>query len=214
MVRAPTANLPSEKAGAGTPLRPFCRRGGRLQWWENVLGGRMPRMRARAFAPSYGRGSVRQSRPHPTKAVSVCLSGTVRTGSRGGRAPGSSASGYRRCRLYASTGRYGRQKKGGTARLSRLSGTGGPCRHQLRSSRSSRGIRLKMPPPRTMPTSSQRLPVSSCRRARRRPWSRASTRQNGRAREAQRGESVISGEQDSRSSWVNVRRKGKMVSAR
>ena len=28
------------------------------------------------------------------------------------------------------------------------------------------------------------------------------------------GESVISGEKDSRSSWVNVRRKGKMVSAR
>ena len=174
MVRAPTANLPSEKAGAGTPLRPFCRRGGRLQWWENVLGGRMPRMRARAFAPSCGRGFVRQSRRIRRRRCPSASPVPSGTGSRGGRAPGSSASGDRRCRLYASTGRYGQQKKGGTARLSRLSGTGGPCRHQLRSSRSSRGIRLKMPPPRTMPTSSQRLPVSSCRRARRRPWSRPS----------------------------------------
>ena len=177
MVRAPTAALrrpPSVKGPEQDPCPgPFfavvaeaCSGG------KAAPGGRMPRTRARAFAPSYGRGPVRQS-------------------ARGGRAPGSSASGDRRCRLYASTGRYGRQKKGGTARLSRLSGTGGPCRHQLRSSRSSRGIRLKMPPPRIIPTSSQRLPVSSCRRARRRPWSRASTRQNGRAREAQRGEKVM-----------------------
>ncbi len=181
MVRAPTAALrrpPSVKGPEQDPCPgPFfavvaeaCSGG------KAAPGGRMPRMRARAFAPSCGRGSVRQSRRIRRKRCPSASPVPSGTGSRGGRAPGSSASGDRRCRLYASTGRYGRQKKGGTARLSRLSGTGGPCRHQLRSSRSSRGIRLKMPPPRIMPTSSQRLPVSSCRRARRRPWSRASTR--------------------------------------
>ena len=176
MVRAPTAALrrpPSVEGPEQDPCPgPFfavvaeaCS-GGKTYSADGCPGCAQGRSRRlMAVVPSGSPGRIRRRR---CPSASPVPSGT---GSRGGRAPGSSASGDRRCRLYASTGRYDRQKKGGTARLSRLSGTGGPCRHQLRSSRSSRGIRLKMPPPRIMPTSSQRLPVSSCRRARRRPWS-------------------------------------------